>query len=180
MSALKTISTILLAITFLSVNASANTTKFYNKDVGQWTIEGYRGDPEFCSAKTFWDNGSYMSLFSVKNEKQMGLYIHNKEWNISDPTGFFPEYVATIHFFGKQNGRDSGTIEYELIDNQTIILRNVNEQFIKNWIIFAQMEIVMPGNIGRMSVGLNGTRELTPAFVECIEILEGKNYGTNL
>lgn len=178
---MKSLKTILLASAisaFLATTASAELNQFYSKQLGQWTVEGFNGDIDFCSAKTYWDNGSYISLFSVKNQNTMSLYVYNTDWNITDPTGRFVEYKATIHFSGNSNGRDSGTIDYELVDNQTVILLDVNSKFIENWISYSQMEIVMPGNIGRMLVGLDGTRDLTPAFAECIEILEGKKFGT--
>lgn len=174
---LTTIVAALFSTAIITNSAHAALEQFYNREIGQWNIEGFRGDLDFCSAKTYWNNGSYISLYSIKNQNNLSLYVHNTDWNISDPTGQFAEYLATIHFSG-QTGRDSGTIEYELVDNQTVILRNVNNKFIENWVLFSQMEIVMPGNIGRMLVGLDGTRDLTPAFVECIEILEGKRFGT--
>lgn len=158
----------------------AGGTRFFQKEIGQWTIEGYRGEVEYCNAKTYWPNGSYAALVVAKGDPNMSLYLHNKDWNIGDPSGTLPEYVATIHFFSNNNGRDSGTIKYELIDSQTVILVNVNDKFIDNWVNYASMEIVMPGTIGRMSIGLGGTRDLVPAFVECIDQLNGNKQGTNL
>jgi hypothetical protein len=179
---MKPIITSLIAAATLAIStiaAYAELTQFYQRELGQWTIEGYRGDKNFCSAKTYWPNGSYASLFIIKGSDELSLYLHNKEWNISDPAGAYKEYQATIHFTGS-TGMDSGTITYELVDNQTVVLRNVNDKFLDNWVRFRTMEIVMPGNIGRMTMGLTGTRDLVPAFVDCVEYLNGKKQGTNL
>ena len=164
----------------LPAAAQAGSAQFFQKEIGQWTIEGYRGEVEYCNAKTYWPNGSYAALVVAKGDPNMSLLLHNKEWNIGDPSGTLPEYAATIHFLGRQNGRDTGTISYELIDSQTIMLGNVNEKFIDNWINYASMEVVMPGNIGRMSIGLGGTRDLVPAFLECIDQLNSNKQGTSL
>lgn len=156
-----------IALAISSSTAYAGLTQFYQRELGQWTIEGYRGDKEFCSAKTYWTDGSYASLFVLRKSDEISLYLHNSGWNIGDPSGVYKEYVATIHFTGTA-GMDSGTITYELVDSQTVVLRNVNDQFLDNWVRYRTMEIVMPGNIGRMTIGLSGTSDLVPAFVDCV------------
>ena len=163
------LTSMIAAITLVmsSLAAHADLYQFYQRDLGQWTIEGYRGDKNFCSAKTYWPNGSYASLFVMKGSDQLSLYLHNNDWKIGDPAGMYKEYEATVHFSGAA-GMDSGTISYELIDNQTVVLRNVNDKFLNNWVLYRTMEIVMPGNIGRMIIGLDGTRDLTLAYVDCI------------
>lgn len=174
---MKPLITSLIAAAMLSTSAiaaHAELTQFYQRELGQWTIEGYRGDKSFCSAKTYWPNGSYASLFVVRNSDQISLYLHNTDWNIGDPAGMYKEYVATVYFTGNA-GMDSGTISYELIDNQTVVLRNVNDQFLDNWVRFRSMEIVMPGTIGRMAIGLDGTQGLIPAYVDCVTKLNATN-----
>lgn len=173
----KIFSAFLVAATIFTTapTVSAATNQFFQQQVGQWSVEGYYGDNNYCTVKTYWDNGSFISVFNTKNSNEISIYIYNTQWNIGDPSGTDPAYTSTIHFLSNKYGRTSGTISYELIDSQTVILRNINDNFLKDWIAYDAMEIVMPGDIGRIQVGLSGTKAILPVFADCIDKLNATN-----
>lgn len=164
-----------MSLALLTTTAYAD--QFYKKDAGQWTVEGFKGETNFCSASTFWPNDSYVSFF-VTDQKQANILVHNTEWNIGDPTGHFNGYKATIRFFGKYPS-EQGTIDYNLTDAQTVLLQDVNVEFLKDWTKFDAMVIIMPGDISQMSVGLDGTNVAVSLMGECLDQLTGKS-GQNL
>lgn len=152
---------------------AAQAEQFYDQNTGQWTVEGYRGDTNYCAASTFWDNGSYVTFF-VTDKDVASIIVHNTQWNIGDPIGYFNGYTATLRFFGKYPS-EQGTINYELKDTQTVILHNVNSEFLNDWIKFEAMNIVMPGDIGQLTVGLAGTKDAVAYMGDCLNRLAGKS-----
>jgi hypothetical protein len=165
---MKTLLGAVLGVTMLATPALA-LEQFYNVESGQWRIEGYTGEKNFCSAKTYWQNESYVSLFVLKNAKEAGLYVHNTDWNLDGDFGTY--YSGTIVFSGSR-GITSGKMDFELVDPQTIILRGLKDKFLNDWVDYRTMKLVMPNNIPSMTIGLTGTAAATSAFVECLEILE--------
>ena len=163
----KLLASAVLSLCLMAGTASAE--EFYRKQAGQWTVEGFQKDIAICAASTFWDNGSYVSFFVSEN----GAYVmvHNTQWNIGDPPGAFKGYQATLRFFGKYNP-DEGVVDYKLTDNQTVVLLNVNEKFLQAWTKYDTMVILMPGDIGQMTVGLGGTNAIVSYMGECLEMAE--------
>lgn len=174
---MKTILAIIGSLMIMVSTAFAETP-FFNHESGQWTIEGYRGDMNYCSASTFWDDGSFLTFF-VTDKDEAHIVVYNKKWNIIDPVGHFPEYQATIRFFGDYPAKQ-GTIDYDLKDNQTVVLTNVNTKFLDNWIKYQVMVLVMPGDIGEMKIGLSGTKDAVGLMGDCLNQLAGKTSGQNL
>lgn len=165
----KLLATAALSLLMLSGVALAESERFYRKDAGQWTVEGFHGDSDICAASTFWDNGSYISFFVSNNGAN--VMVHNSQWNIGDPIGYFKGYQARLRFFGKYDP-DEGTVDYELKDPQTVLLTNVNEKFLEAWTKYDTMVILMPGDIGQMTVGLNGTNAVVQYMGECLNMTE--------
>ena len=153
----------------LMITPAFALSQFYQGNSGQWTIEGYVGNKNFCSAKTYWGNDSYMSLFNMRGSDTFSLWIHNENWNIVDERGL---YDIVINFSGSA-GYDSMPGTYELLDNQTIVIRNLTDAFIANWIQYRVMTIDMPGNIAGFRIGLTGTSDSVDMFDECIYMLNG-------
>lgn len=143
-------------------------SQFFHVQSGQWSIEGYSGEKNFCSAKSYWQNGSYVSLFIMRGSNTMSLIVHNTEWYLNGNIGEY--YNGKIVFTGKI-GTDSGTAPFELLDSQTIAFRDVTNSFLENWIKYRTMKIVMPNNIPNLNIGLSGTAAATEAFVVCVEHL---------
>jgi hypothetical protein len=167
-----------VAVSVMLLTGAAHAQQqFYKQDAGQWTVEGFRGDMNYCAASTFWDNGSYITFF-VTDKDVANILIHNKDWNIGDPVGYFKGYTATLRFFGKYPS-EQGTIEYELKDAQTVLLPNVNIEFLKDWSRFDVMNVIMPGDISQMEVGLGGTNSAVSLLGECLNQLSAKS-GQNL
>lgn len=158
---------IVLAL-IMSITPAFALSQFYEVKSGQWSIEGFTGEQNFCSAKTYWQNQSYVSLFIMKNGGGISLYVHNTEWALDGDYGAY--YSGNMVFRGSA-GITSGKVDFELKDPQTIIIRNVSDRFLKDWIIYREMVLVMPNDIPDMVVGLTGTAASTDALVECLEIL---------
>ena len=156
-----------IAIGIMSSPALA-LEQFYHHEVGQWAIEGFTGEKNFCSAKTYWPTDSYMSLFNMKGSDELALYVHNSDWNISGDYGSY--YQGKITFTGRA-GYDDGGAPFELQDSQTIIFRNLTQEFLVNWVKYRNMKIVMPNDIPDITVGLVGTAAATEAYIDCIDHL---------
>lgn len=155
----------------LMITPAFALSQFYQGNSGQWTIEGYTGGKNFCSAKTYWDGGaSYMSLFNMQGSDVFSLMIHNEDWYIGDSRGL---YDLVVEFNGAA-GYDAMPGTYELKDRQTIIIRDLTEAFLINWIKYREMTLVMPGNIQSFRIGLIGTSDSVDMFSECIEMLNGE------
>lgn len=152
----------LLATPALALN------QFYHVEAGQWSIEGYTGEKNFCSAKSYWPNGSYVSLFNMRGSDTFSFIVHNEDWFMNGNQGQF--YQGEMIFTGKA-GRDSGGAPFEFMDPQTIAFREITREFLTNWIKYRNLEIVMPNDIPNLSVGLSGTAAVTNAFIDCIEHL---------
>lgn len=152
----------------LSITPAFALSQFYDVKSGQWSIEGFTGEKNFCSAKTYWDNNSYVSMFIMKGENKINLYVHNTEWAINGDYGKY--YTGDLVFRGSA-GVTSGEVNFELKDPQTIIVRDVTDKFLNDWIVYREMVIVMPNDIPDMIVGLSGTAASTEAIVECLDIL---------
>jgi len=165
----KTLIAAAAAIALLATPAYA-LTQFYDWSSGQWRIEGYYGKKEFCSAKTYWDNGSYVSLFNMRGSDIFSLYVHNVAWDMAGDYGAY--YDGIISFDGRA-GSGGGPMSFELKDPQTIIIRNLTNDFLRNWIEFREMTIIMPNGISDMRVGLVGTADAVNAFANCIDMLNG-------
>lgn len=161
----------------LMVGAAQAEQQFYQQNAGQWSVEGFRGDMNYCAASTFWDNGSYITFF-VTDKDVASILIHNTEWNIGDPLGYYSGYTATLRFFGKYPS-EQGTIDYELKDAKTVLLANVNTKFLNDWSRFEVMNVIMPGDIGQMEVGLGGTKYAVNLMGDCLNQLSAKS-GLNL
>lgn len=166
----KTLLAAALALSLITTPALA-LSQFYQGNSGQWTIEGYTGGKNFCSAKTYWDGGaSYMSLFNMRGSDVFSLMIHNEEWNIGDPRGLYDLNV----FFSGSAGADTMPGTYELKDSQTIVIRDLTDAFLINWVQYRTMVLQMPGNIQSFRIGLIGTSDSVDMFSECIEMLNGE------
>ena len=152
----------------LMISPAFALNQFFQVNSGQWSIEGYTGDKDFCSAKTYWNDGSYVSLFNMRNSDTFSLYVHNKDWNMNGDIGSY--YSGDVYFEGSA-GRQKLYVEFELKDSQTIVLRNLTDAFINSWVEYREMTIIMPNDIPNMSMGLTGTRDSIDAFVSCIDIL---------
>lgn len=162
-----------VCVSLMLMAGSAYAEQFYDQNSGQWTVEGFRGESNYCAASTFWDDGSYFTFFVTDNE-QASVIVHNKKWNIGDPIGHFKGYLATLRFFGKYPS-EQGTIEYNLRDTQTIVFPNVNMEFLKDWTRFDAMNLIMPGDIDHMTIGLDGTKNAVILMGDCLNNLSGKS-----
>ena len=151
--------------------------QFYNVKSGQWSIEGYRGEKNFCSAKTYWygpDGGeSYMSLFNMKGTQTLSLMIHNTAWNMVGDRGSL--YNTNVTFEGSA-GNNILTGQFELYDYQTIIFRNITEAFLNDWITYRYMTVEMPGGIRGLKVGLTGTSVAEGELAACV-VMQGGELG---
>ncbi len=162
-----------VCLSLMMMAGAAHAEQFYNQDSGQWTVEGFRGDLNYCAASTFWEDGSYFTFYVTDNETA-NVIVHNKSWNIADPIGNFKGYTATLRFFGKYPS-EQGTIDYDLRDAQTIVLPNVNVEFLNDWTKFDAMNLIMPGDIGHMTIGLEGTKSAVGLMGDCLNQLDRKN-----
>lgn len=164
----KTLLAAVAAITLLATPALAALNQFYHVQSGQWSIEGYTGDKNFCSAKTYWQNGSYVSLFVMRNSETFSLIVHNAEWDLLGQPGVF--YDGTMVFTG-QAGLRVLDGRFEMLDSQTIAFRDMTRSFLRSWIDFRDMKIDLGSGIPTMLVGLSGTADATSAYIACIDYL---------
>lgn len=152
----------------LSITPAFALTQFYEVKSGQWSIEGFVGEKNFCSAKTYWENQSYVSLFILKGDNKVNLMVHNTDWVINGDYG--SNYTGRLLFRGKA-GTTGGEATFELMDPQTIVIRDVTDRFLSDWIKYREMVIVMPNDIPNMVIGLSGTAASTEAILECLNLL---------
>ena len=169
---MKRIAAMALGAAMMITPAMADLNQFYKGSSGQWSIEGYYGDKNFCAAKTYWDNGnSYMSLFNMEGSDVISLYIHNDSWNIRGDYG--STYDGATSFSGNA-GSDYLTGAFELKDRNTIIFRNLTDEFLTDWIKFRTLTVDMPNNVPDFTIGLVGTRDSVDMLAECIQMLNGE------
>ena len=158
----------------LTITPAFALNQFYSQKIGQWSIEGYTGEKNFCSAKTYWvaDNGgqSYMSMFNMQGTQAFSLMIHNEDWSMMGQTGVV--YPIDIDFSG-QAGFNTLHGNFELKDSQTIIVRNLTGAFLDDWIKYRIMRVNMPGGIPSLAVGLGGTSDAVYGLAQCVKALNG-------
>lgn len=155
-------------------SAYAGGEQFFAWSAGQWDVKGFRDDGvtgPHCGAVTTWDDGSYLTIIKDKNSGELWAAMVNNDWNIVDPAGKFPSYVSQFNFISSSGRMTSGTISYELVDNRTIYFHGLTDRFVANWINYREWQIIMPGDIQNVRVGLKGTARLADAFVACIQQL---------
>lgn len=170
----KVILSAMAALVMTTGAAFADTTKFYAKESGQWTVEGIKdGALTYCAASTFWDNGSFFTFY-ITSDKKANIIIHDSGWNITDPVGHFDGYTATFNFFGKYSPFQ-GTADYELQDAQTIVIPNVTVSFFEQWTKYDVLNIIMPGSVTKVDIGLKGTSDAVSFLGDCINRMENKS-----
>lgn len=163
----KTLLAAAIALGLIATPALA-LTQFFEMKSGQWSIEGYKGEKNFCSAKSYWQNGSYVSLFNMRGSDKFSFIVHNTNWNINGNLGVF--YDGSMIFKGNA-GVSVGDSPFELLDSQTVAFRDMSGTFLENWIKFRNLQIIMPNDIPNMDIGLVGTADATSAFIHCIDNL---------
>lgn len=163
---------------------SSDTTKFFSKQAGSWTVEGIKSDTTFCGASTFWDetaNDRSFAILYVTTDGEMKLMVHDIKWNIDDPVGAYEGYKANVRFFSKTKAPDSGTADYEVQDNQTVVFVRINTDFVKSFSSYGTMSISMPGNITRVDIPLDGSTTATSYLGECVSKMDAaKNNSSSL
>ena len=162
------------AILLSTLTPSFAGEQFFAWGAGQWDVKGFRGDATsspHCGAVTTWDDGSYLTIIKNKNTGELWAAMVNNAWNIGDPAGKFSNYVSQFNFISSSGRMTSGTIAYELVDNRTVYFHGLTDRFVIDWINYREWQIVMPGTIGNVRVGLKGTARVADAFVACIQQL---------
>lgn len=161
-----------IALGLIVTPAMASLNQFYHAISGQWSIEGYVGSKNFCAAKLYYTDDSYVSIFNMQGTKIVSMMVHNTDWDIVGDKNV--TYLGYINFNGKI-GNKSNSAFFELKDSQTIVFRDLTETFLDNWMNYRTMTIVMPSSIGNLEVPLRGTGDIVPNFAECIDILNGNS-----
>lgn len=144
---------------------------FYEGGAGQWSVEGYTSDigVTLCNASTHWDDGSYIGVVAERDLDYVYMEVYNAEWSIGDPIGTNSKlYVATFRFIDRYGRSTEGTIDYELVNDQTIRFHYLTEKFFTDWSKYREMYIIMPGDIQTINLGLNGTTAALYDLDTCI------------
>lgn len=160
------------AILLSTLTPSLANEQFFAWGAGQWDVKGFRADATtgaHCGAITNWDDGSYLTIIKDKNTGELWAAMVNNDWNIGDPAGKFDNYVAQFNFVSSSGRMTSGAIAYELVDRRTVYFHGLTTRFVSDWINYREWQIIMPGTIGNVSVGLRGSAAVSNAFLACIQ-----------
>lgn len=176
-------------IATLTTSCLAESRIFFEKqigqnlnDIGSWRIAGRTGDSKYnaaCSVMTSWNDGSAFYFVRDLIDGEVYIEFKNNNWNVSDPKG---TYNARINFKYSNNSVQGADVPFDLINKNTVMFRNLNKDFTKNFFGAIKLDIIMPGTIPNAFVPLAKTREALGLLSQCIDAsknhkLEGATSG---
>lgn len=153
-----------------AVAASADT--FYEKQTGNWFVFGDRGDQELnpaCVISYEWQDGSEFQLIYDLQERVLDIWFENFEWNISDPAD--RTYSMDMVIVGNGNNMTNGEMQYYLEDKNSIYISDIQPigTFLESFSAFNELRFIMPGNIENAYLDLEGSRNASTLFLECVD-----------
>lgn len=128
-----------------------------------------------CFIENRWRDGSIFQLSLDLGTNEMWIYFKNLSWNIGDAPA---EYTGNLTF--RKNGRvvDGAPIFYDLVNKNTIVLRNINKElFLKSFSENDLMVFVMPGNISNAELSLLGSATALETLRQCVRRSEQTDLG---
>lgn len=158
----------LLISSFISTTTFAQSDHFYEERNKNWIVLGVEKRGKLnpvCSANYVWRDGSEFRFFKDLVDGEVYMLLINNQWNIVDDVNKIYK-MRIVFYYGSRT--DSSIIEYELISNNTIRMRNLNSTFIQLFEESHKMNFIMPGDISNATISLNGSRQALDMMVECM------------
>lgn len=162
----KPIMAAIIAAFSLSTPALSETLiPFFERNIGNFHIEGYRGSKNFCAIKSLGDDASYLSVFSRRKYRGVSLMIHHEEW------GIYNGGRAEITLSSEEGEHLDGSADFERHDSHTIIFRNMPMEFFEDIFRSYSINVAIPGENVSFDMEVQGMVEVLPALVDCIKML---------
>jgi hypothetical protein len=174
----KLVSTSLAAMLFAS-SAFAAGKEFFFVDVrpGPYYVKGVTADVNggtgnpACYAEINYRDGSRFQLIRDLADGELYIYMHNSNWNISDPSVV---YQLRANFSRNNQVVNGVNFSYNLVNKNTIVIRNIDkDRFIPLFTGNQRMLLIMPGNIQNAEVDLTGSSKSLAEISKCIDVARG-------
>lgn len=162
---------LLLSISLLTIPVKAQELKNFFKEIsGQWNIVGILADKDInpsCVLSSKWPNGAFISLVNDLNDGKLFLIYHNPQFKFIDSVA----NVGFLSFFGKETPKEGLKLQFlfEVVNDSTIRTRQLTKELILPlYSESTKMEIILPGTLPKVVVGLTGTRQSLFQLNMCI------------
>jgi len=158
----------------LTTSANAANVRFYesnkNKD---WEIFGVvksdKGIPyDRCLMQRSYKDGSYIQLIKDLSNNQTHMLIANAEWNLTVTPENKPDGKSRIFFIRNSEIAD-GSSNFFIIGKKEIIFPDLNEEFLRNWIEYKAVLVIMPPEYNFVKFTLDNTTNALMELVDCIK-----------
>ena len=161
----------------------ASADNFYERETGNWFVFGDYGDEELnpaCVVSYVWQDGSEFQLIYDLYNRSLDIWFENFEWDIADAPGFF--YNMNMVIVGRGNNLISGEMEYLLEDKNSITIYGIEPPgtFVEAFAGLNELRFIMPGNIPNAYLDLQGSRNATQLFLDCINIGDSIEFDEHL
>lgn len=171
----------LLLGTILAVTTAftASAEPFYQNTVGNWFVFGDPGDEVLspaCVISYTWRDGSEFQLIYDLYHRSLDIWFENFDWDIADEANLY--YSMDMVIIGTGDNLISGEMEYFLEDKNSIYLYGVEPTgtFVDAFASMQELRFIMPGNIPNAYLSLEGSRDATRLFLNCITIGDNMEF----
>lgn len=153
----------------LALVAPALADNFFDTSVGYWRVFGFPGDGETnpsCIASASWDDGSSFLLIQDLADGELLLEMNNNGWNVEGP--YETTHNMTLNMYS--NGSvQSWQAVFNLVDKNTIQIRGLDhEKFLKSFMSYDKMVMIMPGTVENAEVQLRDSRKAVNLMGQCM------------
>lgn len=157
------------ATTFFMSTVAIAQDYFYSQNTSGWHVSGIPQIGELnavCRANKNFNDGSQFSVIKDLADGELYMFLQNMAWNISDAPGV---YTMRMNFH-KGNKITGSNIQFELLNKNTIRIRNLNsDRFINDFMDYSKLVFIMPGTINNAEIPLNGSTNATLALSDCVK-----------
>lgn len=172
----KFLSTALVSLSLVSFAGAGDlvvskpAVEFYQTSVaGGWLIMGQTAIKPYapvCSINRSYSDGSLFSILYDLNDGEVYIILTNIGWNITDKEG---EYKLRANFHWSDGKIKGGNAPYDLLNKNTIRMRQLNSVFMKDFMDAKELRLIMPGTVENITITLTGSRDASFKLGDCID-----------
>lgn len=116
----------------MTTSAYAEDIKFYASRHGNWHVKGISVDgSNYCTAAIEWSDRSSAIFLASQEDKNMSLILENTEWHLDTSVGKTVD--INVRFMLDDQVVDSMDGVAIVSDKTTVIVPNLTDSFVKNW-----------------------------------------------